>query len=425
MRERIAPMNGIARHKAGWDWLQTLAERSVRRRLCDLERGGLTITSARGQDLYGTASDLRADVTVHSPFFWTDVALGGTLGAAESYILGRWSADDLTALCRVFARNPVLTDGMERGWARAASRAARVLHALRRNTRRGALANIEAHYDLGNDFFRLVLDETMSYSCAVFESPGESLESASRRKIDRACRKLDLAPSDHLLEIGTGWGALAIHAAQRYGCRVTTATVSREQFLLARQRVQEAGLSHRVEVILRDYRDLRGRYDKIVSIEMVEAVGHEFLEEYFARCSCLLASDGLMLLQAILMAEHRYETYRRSADFIQRYVFPGSCLSSMAAISRAVAGATDLRMIHLEDLAPHYPETLRRWRANFHAHQAAIRALGYSREFARLWEFYLCYCEAGFEERLIGDIQLLLAKPDNRRRPVTAEVGLS
>ncbi len=417
-------MTGIGWREVRWGRLESLAERAVRRRLRHLEHGGLTIVASDGAHCYGTAADLRADVKVHCPLFWTDVAFGGTLGAAESYILGRWSADDLTALCRIFARNVALTDGMERGWARAASQAARILHALRRNTRRGALANIEAHYDLGNDFFRLVLDETMSYSCAVFGSPGESLESASLRKVDLACRKLDLAPSDHLLEIGTGWGALAIHAARRYGCRVTTTTVSKAQFLLARQRVRKAGLADRVEVVQRDYRDLSGRYDKIVSIEMIEAVGHEFLPGYFAKCSRLLADDGLMLLQAILMAEHRYESYRRSADFIQRYVFPGSCLLSMAAIGRAVAAGTDMRMIHLEDLAPHYPETLRLWRANLRARQAAIRALGYSQEFVRLWEFYLSYCEAGFEERLIGNVQLLLAKPGNRRPPITTEAGL-
>ena len=424
MRDRIAETHPIALRPVGRAWARALAERGVRRRLSDLDHGGIAITSRDGPEFYGAASDLRAAVTVHSPLFWTDVALGGTLGAAESYILGRWSADDLTALCRIFARNLSLTDRMERGPARLASQAAKVLHSLRRNTRRGALANIEAHYDLGNDFFRLVLDRTMSYSCAVFASPGESLESASRRKIDLACRKLHLVPSDHLLEIGAGWGALAIHAAQRYGCRVTTTTVSKEQCHLARTRVREAGLADRVQVILRDYRELSGRYDKIVSIEMIEAVGHEYLEEYFARCSRLLADDGLMLLQAILMAEHRYESYRRSADFIQRYVFPGSCLLSMAAIGRAVAAATDMRMIDLQDLTPHYPETLRRWRANFRAARSSIRALGYSEEFARLWEFYLAYCEAGFEERLIGDVQLLLAKPGRRHAPISAEAGV-
>ena len=424
MRDRIATINLSALRPADWGWLRALAERGVRRRLRGLERGGIAITGADGPEFCGAASGLRAAVTVHCPLFWTDVAIGGTLGAAESYILGRWSADDLTELCRIFARNLPLTDTMERGWAGSASQAARVLHALRRNTRRGALANIEAHYDLGNDFFRFVLDETMSYSCAVFASPGDSLASASRRKIDMACRKLDLVPSDHLLEIGTGWGAFAIHAARRYGCRVTTTTVSKEQFHLAKERVLQAGLADRVAVILRDYRELSGRYDKIVSIEMIEAVGHEYLEEYFGRCSRLLADEGLMLLQAILMAEHRYESYRRSADFIQRYVFPGSCLLSIAAIGRAVAAATDMRMIHLEDLTPHYPETLRRWRANFRAARASIRALGYSEEFARLWEFYLAYCEAGFEERLIGDVQLLLAKPGNRSAPISAEAGV-
>ncbi len=424
MSELIATRIGSARRRAGRGWLHAVAERSVRRRLSLLERGGLTVADASRSEFYGTGGELQATVSVECPSFWADIAFGGTLGAAESYILGRWRADDLTALCRIFARNLALTDGMERGWARAASFTARCVHALRRNTRKGALKNIEAHYDLGNDFFRLVLDETMSYSCAVFRSPKESLAAASVRKIDLACQKLDLAPSDHLLEIGTGWGALAIHAAKRYGCRVTTTTVSKEQFLLARQRVLDAGLSNRVEVVLQDYRELAGRYDKLVSIEMIEAVGHEFLPEYFSKCSRLLASDGLMLLQAILMSEHRYESYRRSADFIQRYVFPGSCLVSMAAIGKAVAEVTDMRMIHLEDLAPHYPETLRRWRENFQVRRADVRALGYSEEFARLWEFYLCYCEAAFEERLTGNVQLLLAKPGSRRAPIAAEVGL-
>ncbi len=423
MTEASARKLARPRSKAAFHWMQPLAKRSLKKRLEKLRRGGLTIEEDGAASFFGEPSDLRATVAIQSSRFWTDVALGGTLGAAESYILGRWRADDLTAVCRILARNLDVSDGMEGGWATGASMAARCLHALNRNTRRGVASNVKAHYDLGNDFFRLVLDETMSYSCAIFRSPDEQLETASTRKLDLACRKLDLTPADHLLEIGTGWGSLAIHAAREYGCRVTTTTISSEQCLLARKRVSEAGLGDRIDVRRQDYRELTGRFDKLVSVEMIEAVGHEFLPEYFARCSSLLKSDGLMLLQGILMAEHRYESYRRSADFIQRYVFPGSCLVSMAAIAGAVARRSDLRMVHLEDLAPHYGETLRRWRANFHEHLPEIRALGYPEGFIRLWEFYLCYCEAGFEERLVGNVQLLLAKPGNRRSPVRATLG--
>ena len=424
MSRSIAPQIGVSRPSTRGGFLHRLARNSVSERLQRLDRGALTISDWHTARTFGTRGDLQASIFVRSPRFWSDVALGGSLGAAESYVLGRWDADDLTALCRIFARNLELTDKLERGWATTATLAARVLHALRRNSRAGSLDNIAAHYDLGNDFFRLVLDETMNYSCAIFESQDETLAEASVRKMEVACRKLDLRPTDHLLEIGTGWGALAIHAAQQYGCRVTTATVSQEQFRLATQRVRDAGLSGQVEVVLRDYRDLEGRFDKLVSIEMIEAVGHEFLQEFFWRCSRLLAPDGLMLLQAILMAEHRYDAYRRSADFIQRYVFPGSCLLSMAAIGGAVARSTDMRMVHLEDLTPHYCETLRRWRENFHENRGEIRQLGYSEPLLRLWEFYLCYCEAGFAERATGDIQLLLAKPGNRRDPISSGSGL-
>lgn len=420
MTEASAPKLALPSRTVAFRWMQPLAKRSLKNRLKGLRRGGLMIEEDGTARFFGEPGGLRATVAIRNSQFWTDVVLGGTLGAAESYILGRWQADDLTAVCRILARNLDLSDGMEGGWAKGASMAARCLHALNRNTRRGVASNVKAHYDLGNDFFRLLLDETMSYSCAIFRSPDEPLETASTRKLDLACRKLELTPADHLLEIGTGWGSLAIHAAREYGCRVTTTTISSEQHLLARQRVSDAGLGDHIEVRHQDYRDLTGRFDKIVSIEMIEAVGHEFVPEYFARCSNLLKSDGLMLLQGILMAEHRYESYRRSADFIQRYVFPGSCLVSMATIAGAVARRSDMRMVHLEDLASHYGETLRRWKANFHEHLPEIRALGYPEGFIRLWDFYLCYCEAGFEERLVGNVQLLLAKPGNRRSPVRA-----
>ena len=423
MTETAVPKIGLRSAEAAVRWMRPLAERSLKSRLKKLTKGGLTIKQGDSAEFFGEPRGIRATVEIQSPHFWTDIVLGGSLGAAESYILGRWRADELTAVCRIFARNLDLSDGMERGWAGGASIAAKCLHALNRNTRRGVASNIAAHYDIGNDFFRLLLDETMNYSCAVFRSNDEPLKVASTHKMDLACRKLDLRPSDHLLEIGTGWGGLAIHAAREYGCRVRTVTISSEQYRLAWERVKAAGMEDRVDVRLQDYRDLTGSFDKIVSIEMIEAVGHEFIPEYFARCSSLLKHDGLMLLQGILMAEHRYESYRRSADFIQRYVFPGSCLVSMATMAQAVATQSDMRMIHLEDLAPHYGETLRRWKSNFRNHLPEIRALGYSEGFIRLWEYYLSYCEAGFEERLVGNVQLLLAKPGNRRPPVRAAIG--
>ncbi len=418
MKETLIPDPVLASPPTSRGMLRRVAAGLVMRQLENLSNAELTLVDGGQARRFGQPSNLRATLEVLDPRFWSDVAFGGSLGAAESYILGRWTTDDLTTICRIFARNLDLADDLESGWARLSAPAAKAFHWLHRNTRPGSAGNIQAHYDLGNDFFGLFLDDTMNYSGGIFEQPDATMRDASIEKMDRACRKLDLRPSDHLLEIGTGWGGLAVYAASRFGCRITTTTVSREQFAFASERVRQAGLEHRVQVLLCDYRDLTGRYDKIVSIEMIEAVGHEFLATYFGKCNSLLQTDGLMLLQGILMAEHRYERYRKSVDFIQRYVFPGSCLPSLAAISSAVARTTDLRPIHLEDLTPHYAETLRHWRRTFLARREDVRRLGHSDAFMRLWEFYLCYCEAGFEERTVSNVQLLLAKPGNRRPPI-------
>jgi cyclopropane-fatty-acyl-phospholipid synthase len=249
------------------------------------------------------------------------------------------------------------------------------------------------------------------YSSAVFESPAMSLEEASVAKLERVCRRLDLKPGDHVLEIGTGWGGFALHAARHFGCRVTTTTISRRQHELARARIAAAGLGERVTLLLEDYRDLSGRYDKLVSIEMIEAVGHEYLETFFAKCSALLTDEGMLLLQAITIADQRYDSARKSVDFIRRHIFPGSCIPSVASLSRAVARASDLRLFHLEDIGPHYATTLRMWRKNLFGNLEGVRALGLSEEFIRMWEFYLCYCEAGFAERALGDVQALFVKP--------------
>lgn len=414
MKDTIVPEVTTASESSSPGLVDRWASQLAHRQLRGLGAGALTIIDHAGTHRFDAGSDLRATVRVHDPRFYRRLLTGGSLAAADAYIRGGWSCDDLTMLCRIFARNLEVSDDLDSGWARVGTVAATAMHWLRRNSKRGSRDNIHAHYDLGNEFFGLFLDETMSYSCGIFERPTSSMHEASIAKLERICRTLDLRRSDHLLEIGTGWGGLALHAAERYGCRVTTTTISREQHDLAVERIRRAGLSDRVTVLLRDYRDLTGRYDKLVSVEMIEAVGHDYLDTYFGQCSRLLAPDGLMLLQAITTADHRYESYRRSVDFIQRYVFPGSCIPSVAAMCQSIARATNLRPIGLDDLTPHYAETLRRWRARFFERLDDVRRQGFSDEFIRLWEFYLCYCEAGFEERTVGDVHLLLAKPGAR-----------
>jgi cyclopropane-fatty-acyl-phospholipid synthase len=287
-----------------------------------------------------------------------------------------------------------------------------------RNTRGGSRANIAAHYDLGNDLFERFLDPSMTYSSAVFEDDDCDLASAQRAKYDRLCGKLALRPDDHVLEIGSGWGGFAIHAATHYGCRVTTTTISRQQFELARERVARAGVADRVEILMTDYRDLAGTYDKLVSIEMVEAVGHQYMEEFFRLCCERLRPDGLCAIQAIVHADQVFEESKRTVDFIKRYIFPGGSLPCVWSMCDAAKNATDFRLIHLEDIGEHYARTLAMWRQRFLENREAIRGLGYEERFLRMWEFYLAYCEGAFEERAIGAVQTLFARPEARRRPI-------
>jgi cyclopropane-fatty-acyl-phospholipid synthase len=391
-------------------FLTSLARRSVLCRLQGLAAGTLVIQEAGQRWRFGTdAPGVRLEV--RNPAFWPRVAFGGSVGAGEAYMDRAWDCDDLVGLTRLLLRNRSVLARMEGGLARLSAPLRGLLHRRNRNTRAGSRRNIAAHYDLGNDFYRLWLDETLMYSCAVFERPDMSLTEASTAKLERICRKLDLGPGDRVLEIGTGWGGFALHAAGRHGCQVTTTTLSREQYDLARRRVAEAGLADRVEVRLADYRDLEGRYDKLVSIEMVEAVGADQLERYFRQCGHLLKADGAMLLQAITIVDQRYEAALKEVDFIQKHIFPGGFLPSVSALAAAMTRASDLRTVHLEDIGPHYAETLARWRANFLRRIEAVRALGFDDRFVRMWEFYLCYCEGGFRERDIGSVQMLLAKP--------------
>jgi cyclopropane-fatty-acyl-phospholipid synthase len=401
--------------------LDSLGKRALLAKLQALEHGCLVLVDGKERHRFGQPSDALPEPVVIHVLDWRmygDVAFGGSVGAGEAYMRGYWTSAQLVDVVRLFVLNMDALDGLEGGFARLAAPLRKGIHALRRNSRAGSRRNIAAHYDLGNDFFRLFLDETMMYSAATFTSPAQSLYDAQVARLDLICQKLDLKPTDHLLEIGTGWGGLALHAARHFGCRVTTTTISREQWKLARERVREAGLEDRIEVLCEDYRDLRGRYDKLVSIEMIEAIGYQYYDTYFARCAELLAPQGAMLLQAITIADQRYDKARRSVDFIQRYVFPGSCIPSVAVLTQSIARASDLRVFDLDDIGPHYATTLAHWRENFRANLPRVRALGYDENFIRMWEYYLCYCEGGFAERVLGDVQMLLVKPGNRRRPV-------
>jgi cyclopropane-fatty-acyl-phospholipid synthase len=386
-----------------------IARRVVHALLEQIESGELTVVEGGRRRAFG-AGPPQATVVVHDPAVWPAL-IRGSRGLAEAYAGGLWDSPDLTAAIRVAARN---LGGIDRvRWAlRPVSEPWQRARALwERNTPRRSRDDIAAHYDLGNDLFALMLDETMMYSAALFEERDMTLADASRAKLERICDKLELGPSDHVLEIGTGWGGFAVHAAVTRGCRVTTTTLSREQRELALRRVREAGVADRVTVLLHDYRELRGVFDKLVSIEMIEAVGWKDFGTFFARCAALLRPDGVMALQAITIDDRLYEIEKAQRSFMNSMIFPNGCLPSIAAIARSVARRSDLRFVDLEDITAHYPETLRRWRANFDAGADRLRALGYDERFQRLWRLYLSFCEAGFMERRIGDVQILLAKP--------------
>jgi cyclopropane-fatty-acyl-phospholipid synthase len=401
------------------------ARRVVHALLARLRDGKIVLVENGRARTFGAqegAPPLRARVEVRSPAFYTGLVRGGA-GAGAAYMDGAWVCDDLVALVRVAARNMGGIDRVRERLLPLTGPVQRAAWRLRANTRARARERIAAHYDRGNELFARFLDETMTYSCALFERPEATLREASVAKLERICRALAVRPDDHVLEIGTGWGGFALHAARRYGARVTTTTISREQHAYASAAARDAGLADRVTVLLRDYRDLRGTYDKLVSIEMIEAVGWEHLDTYFGACSALLRPDGAMLLQAIVQPERISRIEKASSGFIGEYIFPGGSLPSLAAIERALARRTDLRTVHLDDITPHYERTLRCWRERFLAAWPELRPLGYDERFRRMWELYLAACEAGFAERRMGDVQLLLAKPGFRAEPLRPLAG--
>jgi len=395
--------------------LTSVFKKGLKKKLNNLIDGHIKVEDGNEKFYFGDVdSDLSVNVEIHSQEFYVMTGSGGALGIAEAYILGYWSADDVVLLMRILLKNRSILVSLNNGVAKLLSPINKLIHRSRQNTLKGSKENILAHYDLSNDFYKLWLDPTMTYSCAYFNNFDMNLEDASIEKLDRICRKLNLSDKDDVLEIGTGWGSFSIHAAKNYGCNITTTTISDAQYEYARSRVVEEGLESKISVINKDYRKIDGQYDKIVSIEMIEAVGHEFIPEYFKKISSLLKPNGLMALQGITYNDQNFDTYKDSVDFIKKYIFPGSCLISVSQIIHVIKDKTDLSMIDMEDITRHYAETLNRWRKKFMDVLPEVREMGYSELFINMWEFYFLYCEAGFLERNIGDVQLVFAKSGAR-----------
>ncbi len=398
--------------------MQRIAKKLLISQLSKIKFGELVIVDADENYHFGsdrTDFDVTAIITVHDARFYTAVAFGGSIGSGESYMKQYWSSDDLTRVVQIFVRNLEVLDQMDSGLSYIAGPLNKIYHWFKPNTIKGSRKNISAHYDIGNNLYQLFLDKNMMYSSAIYEHQEMDLNQASEAKLQRICQKLELKHTDHVIEIGSGWGGFAIYAAKHYGCHVTTTTISRAQYDLAIERIAQEDLADKITILFEDYRKLTGQYDKLVSIEMIEAVGHEYYETYFKTCSNLLKPQGLMLIQAITIADQRYNIAKRSVDFIQRYIFPGGCLPSVTVISQTLAKCTDMRMYHMEDIGQHYARTLKDWREKFFSKLELVKSLGYSGNFIRMWEYYLCYCEGGFKEHGIGCVQLLITKPQARR----------
>ncbi|MER2493510.1 cyclopropane-fatty-acyl-phospholipid synthase family protein [Catenovulum sediminis] len=392
-----------------------IARNLVLNKLEKLEHGCLILKENGNIYQFGMAnSALKVELTIEQSRFYQLIMLDGSIGAAEAYMAGMWTVDDLTALVRLFVLNENTLDQIESGYTNVLMPVRKLAHWLNRNNKSNAKRNISAHYDLGNDFYQLFLDPSMMYSSAIYPNENTSLEQASQLKLKHICDKLQLDDSHHLLEIGTGWGGFAIYAAQYTNCKVTTTTISDAQYRYALEAVKQAGLENKITVLKKDYRELTGLYDRIVSIEMIEAVGHQYYQTYFEQCSSLLKKNGQMLIQAITIADQRYRYYLSHVDFIQKYIFPGGCLPSIEELAKQVSHSTDMVMRNLEDIGLHYAQTLNDWRVRFFNNIEQVKKLGYSKEFQKMWEFYFCYCEGAFRERAISTVQVVLAKPQNR-----------
>ena len=393
-------------------FLSKVFKKTIIKKFKNIEIGHITLVDKDEVYTFGdSSSSMKAKVEVLSSDFYVMLGSGGSLGVAEAYAASTWRSDDLVMLIRIVIKNTSLMNQLESVWARLLEPLNSFLHWRRKNSLSGSKENILAHYDLSNDFYRLWLDRTMTYSCGIFNDKSSSMEDASIEKLDRICRKLNISPEDSILEIGTGWGSFSIHAAKKYGCSVTTTTISDAQYKFALQRIKDEGLTDKVRLLKEDYRKLSGKFNKVVSIEMIEAVGHEFVPLYFKKVSSLLKNDGLFAMQGITYNDQNFDVYKKSVDFIKKYIFPGSCLISIAQVAETIKTDTDLSLVDLEDITVHYARTLKAWRLKFLKELDKVKKIGFSNEFINIWEFYFVYCEAGFLERNIGDYQFVFSKP--------------
>ncbi|MZG31655.1 MAG: class I SAM-dependent methyltransferase [Nitrospinae bacterium] len=400
--------------------LDKVARKIILSHFKGIKEGEITLIENSEHIIFGHTTPnfpVKAKIIVQNSKMYLDIVSKGLNGSADAFIKGWWTCENLTDLVRIFTRNRDAANQFESGIANLAIWVMKLSHSCRRNNLKESLRNIHAHYDLGNDFFSTFLDDTRMYSCAIFSKPENSLYEASITKLDRICKKLNLSSTDHLLEIGTGWGGFALHAAKNYGCRITSTTISQEQFIFAVNLVKKNGLQDQVTIIKKDFRELEGQFDKLVSIEMIEAIGHKLYKTFFRKCSQLLKPEGLLVIQAITIADNLFEESKDFIDFIKQYIFPGSCIPSISALCSA-ATSSDIKLFHLEDITPHYARTLKEWRTNFLQNKSRVKDLGFTNAFIRMWLFYLCYCEGGFMERQIGNVQMVFTKPLCRRDPI-------
>ena len=394
--------------------LHRLARALVFKQLKKIGIGYISIEEGTKKFSFGKKGNLSAHITVHDPRFYGALAFGGSIGVSEAFMQKFWSVNDLTKLIRIMAINQNAMDQLESLFNVFLKPILKCLHYLNQNSVKRSRINISKHYDLGNDFFSLFLDSTMMYSSAVFKNPQDSLYKGSIHKLEMVCQGLELNAEDHVIEIGSGWGGFAIYAAQNYGCKVTTTTISKQQYLYVKQKIKDLKLTHKITVLLSDYRHLKGQYSKLVSIEMLEAVGYQYYDTYFEVCAHLLKPDGIAFIQTITIADQRYEKAKHSVDFIQRYIFPGSCIPSITALQNSITQSSDLKIYQIQDIGDHYARTLALWREAFFKRLPEVKALGFDDVFIRMWHFYLAYCEGGFKEKAISDIHLKLVKPGYR-----------
>ena len=397
-------------------WAKALVLQLIAR----VRHGEIVLQEGSDVQIFGNDPSLSAHIYVKDPGFYKKVLFGGSIGAGEAYIDKMWEVDDLTALVRIMVLNMELLDRMEQGFAWILHPFRLLNHKLNRNSSSGSKRNILSHYDLGNEMYKSFLDPTMMYSAAKYQDENSSLEEASLHKLDTICKKLDLQPTDKVIEIGAGWCGFAMYAAQNYGCHITTTTISQAQYNEGKARIEAAGLTDKITLIQKDYRELTGTFDKLVSIEMIEAVGHEYLPGFFEKCNELLKEDGKMLLQAITIRDQKYKQYVTGVDFIQRHIFPGGCIPSNNRMLDLMTQKTDMVVRHLDDFGFDYARTIQDWRARFNQAFPSLKKYGYDEKFHRLWNFYLCYCEGGFLERAISVVHVVATRPANRNATTTS-----